>query len=122
ERALQQAKLDFRLSNGPTAPRLDARAIAMLACYVAGVEPDEPVGVAAQQVVGRMFIPDYAASPESYAAAKLMASWSTADPVRALWWLWSGRVAKSRQLLWRLAENDPQCIHATTLAIHGIVE
>src|SRR5262245_25814851 len=122
ERALQQAKLDFRLSHLSTAPRLDAPAMAALARHVAGIPSDEPVGVAAQQVVGRMFVPEYAASRESYAAAKLLASWSTADPVRALWWLWSGRVAKSRQLLWGMAENDPQCIHATTIAVHGIVE
>ena len=64
----------------------------------------------------------YAASPESYAAARLLAASTTADPVRALWWRWSGRLARSRQLLWGLAENDPQCIHATTLAVHGIVD
>ena len=122
ERALQQAKLDFRLSGESTAPALDSQALRVLARYVAGAESKEAAGVAAQQVVGRMFVPEYRASRQSYAASKLLAAWSTADPARALWWLWSGRLARSRQLLWGLAENDPQCIHATTLAIHSLVD
>lgn len=122
ERAVQQDKLEFRLSTPGTAPPLDRDAMRVLARYVAGAGSDEPVGVAVQHVVGRMFVPGYAATPESYAAARLLAAWPTADPVRAFWWCWSGRLARSRQLLWGLAESDPQCIHATTLAIHNLVE
>jgi hypothetical protein len=120
QRALRQEKLERQLSSR-AAPSLDADAMRTLARYVAGVDPVVPVGVAVQQLVGRMFLPGYEATPESYAAAKLIDAWPKADPIRALWWRWSGRLRSSKELVWELAENDPQCIHATALAMHNLV-
>jgi len=119
-RALSQKKLDLELSSRAPLP-LDADAMRTMARYVAGAAPDLPVGIAVQQLVGRMFVSGYAATPESYAAAKLIAAWPTADPIRALWWLWSGRLRDSKDLIWTLAKSDPQCIHATALAMHNLV-
>jgi hypothetical protein len=38
------------------------------------------------------------------------------------WWKLTGRLAKSRTLLWALAQNDPVVIHSTTIAIHSVVD
>ena len=122
ERAVRQDKLEFQLSAPGVAPPLDREALRTLGRHVAGADLGDSVGVAVQQLVGRLFSGGYTATPESYAAAKLLFAWLTVDPVRALWWRWSGQLAQSRRLLWRMAGDDPQCIHATTLAIHNIVE
>ncbi len=122
ERADRQRKLEFRLSTGSMVPPLDGDALSAMARYVAGADAEVPVGVAAQQAVGHMLVPGYAATPESYEAAKLLRDWLKPYPLRALWWRWSGRLARSRQLLWTLAASDPQAIHATTFAVHSIVD
>ncbi len=120
ERARHQEALELRLSRHDDPP-LDADAMRTLARYVAGVDPEVEVGVVVQQLVGRMFIPDYVATPDSYAAAKLIAAWPAAGPLRALWWRWSGRLLRAKALIWNLAKGDPQCIHATALAMHNLV-
>src|SRR5262249_58150023 len=82
-------------------------------------------GVIVQQVVGRMFDRSYTATRESYRAARVVNAVLSSCPVdmaRALWWKLSGRLAASRALLWRLANDNPVVIHSTTIAIHNIVD
>ena len=121
ERARHQQSLALHLSSSADPP-LDADAMHTLARYVAGMDPNVDVGVVVQQLVGRIFIRDYVATPDSYAAAKVIAAWPKAGPLRAFWWRWSGRLRRAKALIWKLANEDPQCIHATALAVHNLVD
>lgn len=114
----RQAALERRLSN----VAFGREAIEPLARYVAGASSAGEVGVAVQQAVGRMFDPEYPASMDSFQAARDLARWLTLDPLRALWWRMSGRMARSRALIWRLGGDDPACIHATSLALRNVID
>jgi hypothetical protein len=107
---------------GAPAPFADAD-VTMLARYVAGLDEGEPVGVVVQRVIGRLFDPGYPASPRSYAAAKIVSGWlTTFNPLKRLWWKVSGRLSRSHDLLWSIAARDIAAIHATTFAVHNIVD
>jgi hypothetical protein len=117
-----QAALGARLDReaADTAPR--AAAIQALARYVIGAGDETDVGVAVQELVGRLFVPDYRATSETYAAATLVAASPRANPVQAWWWRASGALDRARTLLWDRTGGDPGAIHATTIAFHNIVE
>jgi Animal haem peroxidase len=126
ERAEVQAETEKRLTRleGTKEP-FDLRAIASLANFVAGEKPEQPVGVTVQQLVGRMLVDHYEATPESYAAARDVAAVVSSCPVTALRvmvWKLTGRLARSKALIWRLASNDPTVIHATAIAMHAVVD
>jgi hypothetical protein len=125
-RAAMQQQTEVRLTAlASTSYPFDHDAVAALAQYVAGVDPKAPVGVIVQQIVGRMFDRSYTATHESYEAARVVNAVLSSCPVdmaRALWWKLSGRLAASRALLWRLANDNPVVIHSTTIAIHNIVD
>jgi hypothetical protein len=92
-----------------------------IAAYVSGEGNEDALGPAVQQLVGRLFFPDYQADAASYAAARLVDAYPGAKPWRALWWRLSGRLRRARRLLWERAQNDGHAIHATTIAFHNIV-
>jgi len=74
----------------------------------------EHLGAAVQELIGRLFIPDYAASPQTFRDALLLAKWP-----KRLWWL--PNLERARKRLWQAANNDPQCIHGTVLAVHTLI-
>jgi hypothetical protein len=95
---------------------------AELARYVAGGDLPRDVGVVAQQLIGRLFVPDYRASAATYAAAHVIAAWPRALPPQAWWWSVSGTLERSKRLLWSAAQDDPSAIHATAIAVHNLVD
>jgi hypothetical protein len=120
-RAERQARLEDALDRLDLEREPLASDIRRLGRYVSGQAPDVPVGEAVQQVVGRLFVPTYVATAESYRAAEVIAGWPRANPVKALWWRWSGQLRRSRALLWEKAGDNPACIHATAIAMHNVV-
>ena len=103
----------------------DRGAIARLARFVVGDDLAQPIGVTVQGLVGRMLEPGYTASPESYAAARDVAAVFSSCPVAALrvvWWRITGRLARSKALIWRLGRDNPILIHATAIAMHHVVD
>jgi hypothetical protein len=125
-RASIQQKVEAQLTQMASMPGIfDRHAVATLARYVAGGDPERPVGVTVQQIVGRLFDPSYTATRESYKAARVMNAVLSACPVnqlRVLWWRLSGQLAASRPLLWELAKRDPVVLHSTAIAMHNIVD
>ena len=110
---------------GQEASPFDREAIATLARFVLGDRLVQPVGVTVQQLIGRMFDRDYVATEESYTAARDVAAVFSSCPVTALrvaWWKLTGRLAASKDLIWRLAHTDPVRIHATAIAMHQVVD
>ena len=92
-----------------------------LAAYVAGGAEVE-IGVIAQRMVGRLFRPDYTATPESYRAAITVASATKWIPVVTALLRWSGRLPRAIVLVWKQAGNDTYCIHGTAIAMHNLVD
>jgi hypothetical protein len=86
-RAEKQAALEESLkqllANGEPAPdHLDA-----LAAYVQGVGGDATVGMAAQEAIGRLFVPDYRASGKTWRAACVFdAAPRNFNPIRGIVW------------------------------------
>jgi len=102
----------------------DRGAIARLARFVVGDDLEQPVGVTVQEVIGRMLDPGYKATEASYAAARDVAATFSSCPVAALkvlWWKATGRLARSKTLIWRLGRDNPTLIHATAIAMHNVV-
>ena len=121
ERAERQRTLEQELNPLRNRPLWTEADLAPLAAYVRGKVGEERVGPAVQQLVGRLFVPDYRADEESYRAAKLVDAYPGSNPLRALWWRLSGRLGRARDLLWDKAKQDRHAIHATTIALHNIV-
>jgi len=114
-RAGRQSQLERKLKDA----RPDEAGIAALARYVAGADPTVDVGVCAQQLIGRLFFLDYVATRDSYRAARRLLS---LNPLGFLWnTVFRGR-RRGRKLLWSLAHDDVDCIHATAVAVHGVVD
>jgi Animal haem peroxidase len=126
ERAEAQERAEQSLTRMAAQARpFDRDAVAALANYVAGRNPDTPIGVTVQQIIGRLFDRSYVATRESYEAARVVNAALSACPInvlRVLWWKLSGRFAASRALIWKRANHDPVIIHSTAIAMHNVVD
>ena len=120
-RATRQATLEKALAHYDVRTPAVAGDIERLGRYVATGVAERSPGVSVQQTVGRLFRPDYLATPATYEAARVISQWPQANPVKALWWRCSGTLARSKALLWEQAAQDPACIHATAIAFHNLV-
>ncbi len=120
-RAAHQAALEAALSNvGPLLRRI-APEIAELGGYVRDGAAHRSTGVIVQQAVGRLFFADYAASEESYDAARTLQTWLSAGPLRAFWIRRSGALQASLDRIMDFSRGDMACAHATALAMDNIV-
>src|SRR5437868_3202859 len=70
ERARNQAALRQRLEPANGKPLWDEATLSALVAAVRGDAGAPQIGPAAQQAVGRLFVPDYAGDAESWQAAK----------------------------------------------------
>ena len=121
DRARDQAALEERLNGLSDADAWRPADIDRLAAFVTGDDRTLNVGVVVQELVGRLFVPDYAATAASYAAARLLDEYPRSNPFKAVWWRLSGQHHRARRQLWKLAGEDPHCIHATAIAMHNLV-
>ena len=120
DRKSRQKKLERQLNGkGLVSQRGD---IQKLADYVAGKGRGVNVGVAVQQIVGRLFDPKYVATPESCEDAKVINDWVGADPVRERLLKWTGKLGRAKKRVWKKANQDTHFIHATAIAMHNMVE
>lgn len=108
-------QLASRLRNGPA--ELDA-----LAEFVHGSGSADRVGPLVQQVVGRLFSPDYRSSPQTWDAARTLGrAAGSNNPLLHLWWRISGRVARARLVLAAPVGGDLAAVNATGISLHHIV-
>jgi hypothetical protein len=120
-RAAHQAALEAALSDvGPLLRRI-APEIAELGGYVREGTARRSTGVIVQQAVGRLFFADYAATEESYDAARTLQAWLSAGPLRAFWIRRSGALQASLDQIMHLSRGDMACAHATAIAMDNIV-
>ncbi|WP_084579366.1 hypothetical protein [Sphingomonas azotifigens] len=93
-----------------------------LAAFVRGEGRVRDAGILLQNIVGRQFDPDYAADARSWAAARILdAAPRNFNPLRALVWKLTGRVARAREELGSRVGGSPVGVHATGIAIHNMV-
>lgn len=93
-----------------------------IAAFVRGEGPAEACGPLVQQVVGRLFVSDFKATPESWeAAAVLDKAVRTMNPALLAWWSATMRVERAKRLLSEMVRGNLAGVHAVGIAVHNIV-
>lgn len=122
QRARAQDALRRRLDPDGAKPLWDDQTIAGLVRAVCDADGAAALGPATQQAVGRLFVPDYRGTSESWAAAKVLdTAVHTRNPLRAIFLQISGRLQRARRLLADLVKDDLAGVHATGIAAHNLV-
>jgi len=93
-----------------------------LASFVRGDVPDDRLGLLVQQVVGRLFVPDFRSTQESWDAALVLAEAPRSlNPIQLAWWALTKKVDKAKALLAGMVGGDLAAVHAIGVALHNIV-
>jgi hypothetical protein len=122
KRLRMQEALRGRLDPSAAKPLWDDETLTGVADAVRGTRDASAIGPATQQAVGRLFVPDYRGTAESWAAAKVLDdAVHTRNPFRAIFLQLSGRLRRARQLLADLVKHDLAGVHATGIAVHNLV-
>jgi hypothetical protein len=116
-RAIRQHQLEQRLRAGNDLPGQER---SELSAYVAGDKDSDSIGVTVQQWCGRLFHPHYRASPETYDAGSLLATWPSAPPWKTIKARASGQLERAKRVLASRAEGDVHCVHATSIGMNNV--
>jgi hypothetical protein len=93
-----------------------------LAHWVRGYGADESLGLAAQQILGRLFSETFVATPESWdAATTLVKAPRSSNLPKLLWWILNGKVTRAKRLLASLVNDDLSAVNAIGIAVHNLV-
>lgn len=93
-----------------------------IAAFVRGEGPTEACGRLVQQVVGCLFVPNFKATPDSWAAAVILdKAVRTMNPALLAWWSATKRVDRAKHLLSEMVQGDVAGVHAVGIALHNIV-
>ncbi len=99
----------------------DVETLEQMANHVRGATT-RPAGELAQEVVGRVFDPDYAANKETWEAARLVeAHLQSRNPFRRLLRMMTGALPRAQSILGRAARGDTGAVHGTGIAVHNLV-
>ncbi len=119
KRAERQRTLAERLDGLRGLPGPERNAIA---AYVANRKKKAgQIGVTVQQWCGRLFLPHYHATKESYGAGRLLATFPAESPFAAWRKRVDGRLDRAKELLSDLAEGDLHCVHGTSIGMENVV-
>jgi hypothetical protein len=122
-RQLRQRELAQFLRQRAAAIRLGPEELDSLACWVRGEAPESQVGVLAQELLGKLFAPNFVATPESWAAAQvLVAAPRSREILKMLWWFVTGKVGRSKRLLAQMVDGDLSAVNAIGIAVHNVVK
>lgn len=98
----------------------DAGIVALLAAQIRGIG-GRPAGELAQEVVGKVFDPEYAASPETWQAADIveahLRSW---NPITRLCRALTGALSRAQSTLSKASGGDAGAVHGTGIAVHNL--
>jgi hypothetical protein len=121
-RASAQAKLGAALDARAAAVRQGPEELEGMAAWLRGGGSDTQVGIAVQQVVGRLFSPTFASTQESWDAAKILVTAPRSPNVlRTLWWIVSGKLHRAKRLLAGMVDGDLAGVNGIGIAAHNIV-
>jgi hypothetical protein len=121
-RTKHQNALEKELSDTRNLLKRVASETDALATYIRSGSSNRPAEIVVQQMVGRLFFPDYAASEESYDAACALQTWVSGGPIKSYLLKYSGKLEHALDLVLTLARRDTSCAHATAIAMHNIVD
>lgn len=94
-----------------------------LARWIRGEGSESEVGMLIQELLGRLFLPTFVATPESWAAALVLAQAARSRKIlTVLWWFVTGRVRRSQHLLADMVNGDLSAVHAIGIAVHNVVK
>jgi hypothetical protein len=116
ERAARQAALAVQLDVAGGGPSEERKEIAR---QIAGRGSGD-IGPIVQQWCGRLFSDDYRATPESYAAGRLLAEWPSAPPWKTFAARLTGKLARAKASVLEGARGDLHCVHATSIGTNNI--
>lgn len=114
-RAEAQHALAARLS--APAP-WDEDSLDAVAAWLRGRKP--PLGPACQQLVGRLFVPDFRARQGTWHAATVLQRALTNPGLRLLWTV-TGEISRAQQILSEAVGGDRSGVHAIGIAVHSLV-
>jgi hypothetical protein len=121
-RAEAQTALWQRLSSLAPALADGPAEVESLAAFVRGQGDPDGCGILVQQVVGRIFVPGFTATPESWNAALVLnEALRTINLAELALWSITDKVDKAKQLLAGLVQGDLAGVHAIGIAVHNIV-
>ena len=93
-----------------------------LAAFVRGEGADDSCGILVQQVVGRLFVPNFQATSASWNAALVLdKALHTLNPALMAWLALTKQVDQAKQLLSEMVGGDLAAVHAIGVALHNIV-
>jgi len=121
-REQHQNALEAKLANTRSLLKRVAPEISALATYVRSGGSNRSPGIIIQQMAGRLFFADYAASEESYDAARTLQTWVSGGPIKSFLLKFSGDLERALDLINTLSRGDMSCAHATAIAMHNIVD
>lgn len=120
-RAKAQQALRARLDPAAS-PLWDDETLAALVAAVAGRASADAIGPAAQQAVGRLFVPTYVGDATSFAAARdFDDAVHSRNPIRQLTLRLTGQLRRSRRLLAERVNGNLAGVHGTGIAVHNMV-
>jgi len=120
-RAKEQQALRQRLDPA-IKPLWDDATLAALVAAVSGRKGADTIGPAAQQAVGRLFLPSYLGDAASFAAARdLDDAVHSRNPIRHLMLKVTGQLRRSRRLLAERVNGNLAGVHGTGIAVHNMV-
>ena len=123
ERASAQSKLGVALSAQASSLREGPEELESLASWIRGAGSDSQVGLFVQQLVGRLFSPTFAATQESWEAAKtLVTAPRLSNWFKVFWWFVSGKVRRAKRLLAGMVNGDLSAVNGIGIASHNIVK
>ena len=121
-RTMSQSELEKALADTRGLLKRVAPETGALATYIRSGSTNRPPEITVQQMVGRLFFPDYAASEESYDAARALQTWISGGPIKSYLLKCSGELERALDLIITLARGNTSCAHATAIAMENIVE
>lgn len=121
-RAEAQEALWNRLSAMAQAYSLGPDELEELASFVRGGVPADRLGPMVQQVVGRLFVPNFKSTQESWNAALVLAAApGNMNPLEPVVQAITKNVDHAKQLLADMVGGDLAAVHAIGIAVHNIV-
>jgi hypothetical protein len=122
-RQLHQRELAQFLDQRAAEIRLGPAELDSLARWVRGEGPESQVGVIAQELLGKLFVPGFVATADSWAAAQvLVAAPRSRKILKVFWWFVTGKVGRSKRLLAQMVDEDLSAVNAIGIAVHNVVK
>jgi hypothetical protein len=123
QRQRHQRELAQSLHERAAAIRLGPEELEPLARWIRGEGTEAQVGMLAQDLLGKLFVPEFVATPESWEAAQvLVAAPRSTQYLKVLGWFVTGKLRRSKRLLAQMVDGDLSAVNAIGIAVHNVIK